>query len=263
MTRTLAIANQKGGVGKTVTTKNVADALAARQHRVLVIDLDPQANLTTAYLAEHAPIEYTTNDLLANPSPDPGDAKPAIVTTLIPNVDLIPSELTLARREADSSLGIEARLRVALRGVTDTYDYVLIDCPPAVGKLLANALLAADGVLLVTEPAEGSIEGLTAIMDTIHTVRRQFDHPVDVAGVVINKAENTTQAMKFRDALLERYGPQVLAVVRRRAAVPEAYTSRIALADLHTESARDATDDYASLAVRLTRTDKLITTKAM
>lgn len=195
--RIIALCNQKGGVGKTTLVTGLAEVYS-RDHgkRVLVIDADPQKNTTSA-LGIHEP-EFTLNDVLygdeeQNHKITPGVAGDAIIPAGkawqgdFPELRVIASERNLASRERDSMMARERRLHNALRGVTDDYDVVLIDCPPSLGLLTVNALTAATHALFVSEARVSSVEGLTEIVTTVAEVQENLNENLDVAGIIVNK----------------------------------------------------------------------------
>ena len=197
-TKVIAVANQKGGVGKTSVTLGLADVLARRGQRVLVVDADPQAN-ATAGLGLEDEATTTLNDVLRIPIEEMTTGAIAQVVTPAgegwTGVDLVPSHLHLANRESDQEAGREKRLRKALAGAKDDWDVVLIDCPPSLGQLTINALSAADGALLVTEPRASSVDGLAAIVRTLATVKEHYNPGLRIAGVVVNR---------FREGMKDR-----------------------------------------------------------
>ena len=201
--RIIAVCNQKGGVGKTTVVTGLAESFSQKLGKsVLVIDADPQRNTTSAMGVTEP--EFTLNDVLYG-DPDnnqkiaPGVAGDAIIPAGeewqaredrgedYPTVDLIASERNLASRERDSMMAREHRLRIALKGVADQYDIVLIDCPPSLGLLTVNALTAASHALLVTEPRVSSVEGLSEIVTTIAEVQENLNEDIELVGVIINK----------------------------------------------------------------------------
>jgi chromosome partitioning protein len=192
----IALVNQKGGVGKTSIALGVASAARAVGKRVLVIDIDPQANSTTALGIDGD--GYDANDVLyANSS---GAVTEAIRETSWGElVKCVPATLALADRELDPALGIEFRLRKALDGVEDV-DLVLIDCPPSVGRLVTNALVAASHALVVTEPSAPALQGVQNLLDTISVVQEHYNRGLEVAGVIINRVPARSREAHLRVA---------------------------------------------------------------
>ena len=180
---TVAVVNQKGGVGKTATVLGLASAVAQEPGRsVLVVDLDPQANATAGLGADSS--GFDTNDVLS--ADLAGVAAEAIVGTEWGSaVQCIPATLALAERDADSSLGSEFRLRKALAGVSG-FDVALIDCPPSVGRLVTNGLVAADYALVVTQAAAPSLMGVANVMRTVEVVAEHYNQALSTAGIIVN-----------------------------------------------------------------------------
>ena len=194
-TTIIAVANQKGGVGKTATTVNLADALARNGHRVLVIDADPQANATSILDVELDDESRTLHDVLTAVATGQAGAG-ALAAAIHPagpawtGIDVIPAQRELASREADTSPGREFHLRTAMGGAIEEYNVVLIDCPPSLGALTLSALTAATSVLIVTEPRASSVEGVAELTVTIDTVKRYYNPGLSVAGILINRWRN-------------------------------------------------------------------------
>lgn len=185
---TVAVANQKGGVGKTLTTVNLVRAAATQGLRVLAVDADPQANLSATLAPEYqgAGLEHSLATVLGKSDP----LAAAIVSSEWAAVDVVPAggedladaQQTLVIQKA----GRELRLRRALAGVTDAYDVVVLDCPPSLDQLTINALSAADSLVIVTEPGQYALNGLDRLLDTIDIVREYTNPALSIAGTIIN-----------------------------------------------------------------------------
>jgi chromosome partitioning protein len=190
LSRVFAIANQKGGVGKTTTAINLAASLAANDLRVLVIDSDPQGNATTGLGVAKAPDRPSLYHVLL------GDAQPAdaIVSTEFEGLDLISADKNLvgANLELVDLPNREFRLRERIATVRESYRYILIDCPPALDLLTLNALIAADSVLVPIQCEFFALEGISELMDTIDRIREGFHHPLAVEGIVLTMFDDRT-----------------------------------------------------------------------
>jgi cobyrinic acid ac-diamide synthase len=211
-TPVIAVANQKGGVGKTASTVNLADALARNRRRVLVIDADPQANATSILDIELDDESRTLHDVLTAVATGQAGAG-ALAAAIHPagpawdGIDVIPAQRELASREVDSAAGREFHLRTAMDGAIDDYDVVLIDCPPSLGALTLSALTAATSVLVVTEPRASSVDGVAELAVTIDTVRRYYNKELTTAGILINRwrSDRLDRAV-WREELHNTYG---------------------------------------------------------
>ena len=182
MGKIVAIANQKGGVGKTTTCVNLAASLAATHRRVLVVDLDPQGNATMGCGIDKSALDLTVCDVLL----DEVEACEAIVQAPEGNFDVLPGNqsLTLAEVELVPQADREFRLRDALAKVVGEYDYVLIDCPPSLNMLTVNALAAANGVLIPMQCEYYALEGLSALLNTVEQVRESVNPQLEVYGIL-------------------------------------------------------------------------------
>lgn len=203
--RVITVANQKGGVGKTTTAVNLATGLARRDLRVLLIDMDPQAN-TTFSLVGHREIEATVYDLLIR------GVTPAqvILREVQPNVDLMPSDIDLAGAEVEllSTIGGQNRLTTRLGERSRLpYDFVIIDAPPSLGLLTINALATADEVLIPVSTSVFALKGIMQLEHTIEQVRVNLNRPsLHVGGVLCTLYDNTNVAGDVLAAVRERFG---------------------------------------------------------
>jgi chromosome partitioning protein len=255
MTRRAAMANQKGGVGKTTFVCQTAAAAAALGARVLVGDMDPQCNATTTLDATPGP--YTMAEVL-NPDPKtkevvPGSAAAAIVPAgeLWPRLDVIPSSLDLAGREMDQHEGRERRLTVSCEGLWDNYDLVLWDLPPSLGQLTVNGLTASDEVWVITDPTRYGLDGTGQIMSTIDRVRRYYTPDLVLAGIVVNEFDKrTTEAKNRLGELRDTYGEMIRDVCDHTEVITKAGGAAAPL-EAYGAEGRKASDWFKAFAERM------------
>ena len=210
--RLVCVANQKGGVAKTTTTVNVGAALALRGHRILVVDVDPQANATTGLGLDHRTVEASTYDLLVGKAP----AAEVIVATGIPNLNCAPSTLDLAGAEIElaGAMARERRLAEALEPVEADYEVVFLDCPPSLGLLTINALAAAADLLVPVQCEYYALEGLGQLLATAERVRRSLNPDLRVAGFVITMYDGRTNlSSQVTDEVRTHFGSLVYETV--------------------------------------------------
>jgi chromosome partitioning protein len=188
--QTIACANQKGGVGKTTTVVNLGSYLALTDDRVLIVDLDPQGNATSGLGFDRRSIEQSVYDAVVDGRP----IADLIMKGPIDGLDVVPSAIALAGAELELAPieGRERRLARQLAGIADRYDYILIDCPPALGLLTVNALTAADSVLIPLQCEYYALEGLTQLLGTLDLVRDNLNPRLKIHGIVLTMYDART-----------------------------------------------------------------------
>lgn len=247
--RIFALSNQKGGVGKSTTTYNLARAAIVQGLRVLVVDADPQGNLTSITTAVPlAPDALDLADVLTSRSDD--QATDAIVPGLWPGLDVLPSSDKLAQVRDElvtTGGGREARLRDALAPVVDAYDVVLIDCPPSLDLITLNALAAADRVVIVANASLFSADGIAKLRETIDTVNRYYNPSLTVAGVIVNQYESqTNHAQHWRGELGANIQPMLTPEIPKHTWIREASEGGVGLDELGTRAATRLAEVYSS-----------------
>lgn len=190
MGRIIAIANQKGGVGKTTTAINLSACLAEQGQKVLVVDIDPQGNTTSGFGVDKNEVENTVYEVILKEC----NITDAIIEDVIDNLDLLPSNVNLAGAEIDL-IDVDSReyiLKESIGSVRDKYDYVILDCPPSLSMLTVNAMTAANTVLVPIQCEYYALEGLTQLIHTINLVKKKLNPSLELEGVVFTMFDSRT-----------------------------------------------------------------------
>ena len=247
MSRVIAIANQKGGVGKTTTAINLGAALAVAEKRTLVVDMDPQGNASSGLGLEGRDRRPTVYDLLVDGRP----AEECLVRRIhFPHLDLLPStrDLVGAEIELVATADRETVLRRALASLREAYDYVLVDCPPSLGLLTLNTLTAADSVLIPIQCEFYALEGLSQLLNTIRLVQRGLNPRLEIEGVLLTMFDRRLNlSRQVADEAREYFGPRLYrTVIPRNVRLAEApsFGQPIVLYDVASQGAQS----YLALA---------------
>ena len=213
MGKSIAIFNQKGGVGKTTTNINLGACLALKGKKVLMLDIDPQGNTTSGIGIQKKNLDYTVYDLLVE---DDFDTELAILQTSVDGLDIIPASVDLAGAEIElvQIEGRERRLKKSIDKVRDRYDYIFIDCPPSLGLLTINSLTAVESVLIPIQCEFYALEGVSQLVSTIDLVKKSLNKDLEIEGVILSMFDGRTNlSVQVVQEVKKYFGSKVYSTV--------------------------------------------------
>lgn len=246
MSKIISIFNQKGGVGKTTTNINLSAALAKKNKKVLIVDIDPQGNSTSGLGIDKEIIEYSLYDLMV----DEVDADKIVIKTEIEGLHILPSTMELAGAEIElaNKTQRESLLTEALKDIKGKYDYIFIDCPPSLGVLTINALKASDSVIIPIQCEYYALEGVSQLMNTINLVKKSLNASLEIEGVVLSMFDGRTNlSLQVVDEVKKYFGNKVYeTMIPRNVRLAEAPSFGMSILDYDPKS--KGAEAYISLA---------------
>ena len=210
--KVIAVINQKGGVGKSTSVVNLSACLGENKKKVLVVDFDPQGNTTSGYGIDKEELEHDVYDVILHDYP----IEETIRETCVQNVFIVPATIQLATAEIElvSAMARESVLKEALRGIKDEFDYVFIDCPPSLGLLTINALVAADSLLIPIQCEYYALEGVAKLLESMQMVKRRMNPDLEIFGVVMTMYDSrTTLSKQVVDEVQSYFGKKMFKTI--------------------------------------------------
>lgn len=254
MGKVIAIANQKGGVGKTTTSINLSASLSVKDYKVLMIDIDPQANTSAGVGIDSKRSDHTIYEVLVNNI----DVNSAILKTEVPNLWLLPSHINLVGAEIEliDLKNRELILKNVIQDIRDDYDFILIDCPPSLGLLTLNALSAADSVLIPVQCEYYALEGLGQLLNTISIVQYQLNTDLEIEGVLLTMFDSRLRlSNQVAEEVKQHFGKKVFkTVINRNVRLSEAPSHGLPV--MLYDALCTGTQNYIELATELVDNNK-------
>lgn len=206
MAKIIAVANQKGGVGKTTTSVNLSAAIGMAGHKTLLVDIDPQGNATSGVGIDKRGVKLSSYNVIIEGI----KANEAIIKTEFEKLDILPSSMDLAAAELELAEieHRESRIKNALADVRSEYEYIFIDCPPSLGLITANALCAADSLLVPIQPEYYALEGLSQLMNTVRRIKRTYNDRLEIEGVLLTMYDGRLNLTQQVVAEVKRFFPR-------------------------------------------------------